>query len=342
MHKTFYVLAIIFILFSITILAQSRVFIASGLKAWESRASFFVSIEPSFKFWQLSAAFNLNLILNPMEKLLSLEVFEKRLDEIFENAEFELWDLNYRFSSSKMKIVESSLVPLESNLNGKISTYSIKHSDFFQVSLEDQQNFLLFDSNIKYPVFSLNIRGTLHKNTDEFNFEIAPQVPVSFLMITPFLRFSNNSFQSGGGFISFPSDNFKGFIGFNFSPTNETTNELGFSNVKSKSLLNFGFEGTHTGFYIGISEKSLSLCGSMDFNSENLKIYIEPSLIANREKDIKVNFSLFSKLEFSITEKWQLKMDFKISPDDSTISLGTLYKMYDEKEEKNEDATSKR
>jgi len=341
MHKTSNILVIFFVLFSVTLFAQSRVFVTSGLKALESRANLFISIEPFFEFWQLSASFNLNLILNPSEKLFSLNVLEKNLGEIFESAGFKLWDLNYNFSTPRMKMFESSLASLEANLTGKVSTYSINHSDFFRIDLKDLRDFFLFSSNIKYPAFSLNIRGALNKDTDELDFEIAPQIPVFFLEVTPSLRFSDNSFQGGGGFVSFSNNGFKGFIGFSFFPASEVTNDLEFSSVKSKSLLNFGFGGSSNGLYISITEKSVSVCSFINFENENLKMYIEPSLIASRgEKDAQVNFSLFSNLEFSITEEWKLNMSFGISPDNSMMSLGILYKIYEEKEGGDKNAAS--
>jgi len=333
MYKTPCILIFFVFAFVITF-SQPKVFIGSGFKALESKSGFFVSVEPIFEFWQLSADFNLNLMLNSPEKLYSLDVVEKNLGEIFESVDFKLWDLNYGFLNHQMKIFESSLIPIESFFWGKTSTYSITHSNFFSLSLKDQREYFFFNSSVKYPVFSLDIRGSLKKKSEDLNIELAPYIPISSFEVIPILRFSSDSLNGMGGILGYSKNNFRAFMGYVFSTRDEFEGELGFSDVRSRSLLNFGIDAKHLGGYIGITAKSISTCGFINFENEKIKLYFEPSLIImkNPEK-VQITSALFSKLEFSIMKNWKLDMSFRISPESSMLNLGIKYKIYEESNE---------
>ncbi|MDN5338288.1 MAG: hypothetical protein PWQ20_1358 [Thermotogaceae bacterium] len=333
MRKTSFVL--IFFLFVFAVLfSQTEVFISSGFKALESNSGFFISAEPVFKFWQLSASFNLNLMLGSPERLYTLDVLEKNLSEIFESASFKLWDLRYDFSNHKMKIFESYLIPLESFYLGKLSTFSVVHSDYFFLNMIDQKNHFLLISNVKYPSFSVDIKGSVLKNSENMNLEISSKIPIDFFEMIPSLRLSGNSLSGGGLALKYINGDFSTFMGFSLFPVNMVEVESGFSNVESKSLLNFGFKSEYFGSYLGITEKSVSLAGFTNFENEKISIYFEPTLIAfkNNEK-VEIEPAFFSLLNFSINENWKLEMSFKVSSENPALSLGVKYKIYEEIEE---------
>lgn len=340
MRKVLFILILLLLVFT-TVFPQTEIFISSGFKALESNSGFFVSAEPIFKFWQLSAGFKLNLMLGSPERLYTFDVLERNVGEIFENVSFKLWDLSYDFSNHKMKIFESYLIPLESFYLGKLSTYSVEHSNHFFLNIIDQKNNFLLISSVEYPLFSVDIKGSISKSNENMNLEISPRIPVSFFEAIPSLRLSNNSLNGGGIGFEYVNDDFATFAGFSLFPLNEVEVESGFSNVESKSLLNFGLNSKYFGSYLGITEKSVSLSGFANFENEKISIYFEPSLIAIKKNEkVEIETAFFSLLNFSINENWKLEMSFKIFSENPVLSLGIKYKIYEEVEGGKTDAIS--